>query len=172
MGDEEKTICEDCQNDDHCNDEGDDYCDCDCTCEDEDGDKNVKTVDEIDECYTPDSSEDIADEHMTHNRSGFGRLITTMIIISGIVVGAVYIYDNGMIDLFLPLNGILQPDNPIVVEKQSNSDVNLVENFIDGCNLRLVKTGNVVTGGNLDCVIPPTIEQVEVAKKKFEEIYG
>lgn len=171
MSDEEKIICEDCQEGNHCNDEGDDDCDCDCTYEDE-NDKDVKTVDEVDEGYTPESSEDIADDHMTHDRTGLGRMITTMLIISGIIIGVAYVYDNGMIDFVFPLNSILQPDNPIVKETINNNP-DIVRDFVEGCDLRLIKTGNVVTGGNLQCWMgEPTVEKVNQAKQKFTELYG
>lgn len=176
MTDEEKTICEDCQNGDHCNDEGDEDCDCDCTYEDDKSDSDLgddgETIDEIDEGYEPESEQDLANDHLSERKVSISKMIKSMILVSALIIGIAYLVDNNILVVFdSPINHIINPDNPIVKET-TNDNPDLLVNFIDGCNLQLVKINGKVTGGNLVCSPPPTVEQVEKARAKFAEIYG
>ena len=171
---DEKNICGDCKDGEHCENDGDDECGCKCTFEDnnEDEVEEPEFVDEIDEDYLADNIDDVADDHLSYNKSGSGITVTLFVIISIIVVVA-FLYDGDFLwFISIPFNDLIQPDNPIVIESpiQTNSDV--INDFIPECNLMILTENGRITSGRLNCPNPPTNEQIIVAEAKFQALYG
>lgn len=164
------TKCDNCKEEDHCN--GDDNeCNCECIFESKE-DEQSQTVDEVDEIYAPTDSEDVADDHASHDKTGNGKMLAAIIISSGIIISMAYLYDNGMLPFLNPINELIAPDNPIIKETPLPVQDDMMMNFIGDCNMRLTKNNGVVVGGSLECVTPPTQEQLRQAETKFHEKYG